>query len=262
MYPELFRIPYFDFPISSFGAMLAIAFLAGLWIATKGLEEQGIDTEPLSTVFIYVMIGGIGGSKLYFAVDMWFREGQPFLSYLLSRGGITWYGGLMGGATLGAIGARIHGIDVLTLTNCAAPALAIGQSLGRIGCFLVGDDYGRRSDLPWAVAFPEGAPPTTATVHPTQLYEVLWLVPVAAFLWRRRHKSPFLFGEYVALNGFGRLFIEELRVNPEVALGLTEPQWIGVGLMVAGIGAWLYYRANPGAPGGTQASGSGRSRKK
>ncbi len=245
MYPELFRIPYFDFPISTFGIMLVIAFLVGLWIATKGLEEQGIDTEPLSTVFLYVMVGGVDGSKLYFAVDMWFREGQPFLSYLLSRGGITWYGGLIGGATLGAIGARIHGIDVWILTNCAAPACAIGQALGRVGCFLVGDDYGRASDLPWAVAFPQGAPPTFDTVHPTQLYEVLWLVPVAAFLWRRRRKSPFLFGEYIALNGFGRLFIEELRVNPKVALDLTEPQWIGIALMVAGVAGWLYYRANP-----------------
>lgn len=248
MYPELFRIPYFDFPISSFGAMLAIAFLVGLWIATKGLEEKGIDTEPLSTVFIYVMIGGIGGSKLYFAVDNWLRFGDPFLSYLLARGGITWYGGLIGGASLGAIGARLHGIDVWTLTNCAAPALAVGQALGRVGCFLVGDDYGRRTDLPWGVSFPEGAPPTTESVHPTQLYEVLWLLPVAALLWKRRNKSPFLFGEYVALNGLGRLFIEELRVNPKVALGLTEPQWIGIGLIVAGIGSWLYYRAHPRDP--------------
>jgi len=248
VYPELFRIPYFDFPISSFGAMLAIAFLVGLWITTKGLEERGLDTEPLSTVFVYVMLGGIGGSRLYFAVDMWFREGEPFRSYLLSRGGITWYGGLIGGAGLGAIGARIHGIDVRILAACAAPACAIGQAPGRIGCFLVGDDYGRASDLPWAMAFPEGAPATLVAVHPTQLYEVLWLVPVAALLWGRRRKSPFLFGEYVALNGLGRLFIEELRINPEVALGLTEPQWIGVGLIVAGVGAWLYYRANPRAP--------------
>ena len=69
-----------------------------------------------------------------------------------------------------------------------------------------------------------------------------------AFLWSRRRKSPFLFGEYIALNGLGRLFIEELRVNPEVALGLTEPQWIGVGLILAGIGGWFYYRANPEEP--------------
>ena len=245
MYPELFRIPYFDFPISSFGVMLATAFLVGLWITTKGLEEYDVDIEPLSTVFIYVMIGGIGGSKLYFAVDNWIRFGDPFLSYLLARGGITWYGGLIGGAGLGAIGAWIHGIDVRILMNCAAPACAVGQALGRVGCFLVGDDYGRPTDLPWGVAFPEGAPPTNDPVHPTQLYEVMWLLPVAGFLWWRRKKSPFLFGEYIALNGVGRIFIEELRVNPEVALGLTEPQWIGVALIVGGVASWLYYRAKP-----------------
>jgi phosphatidylglycerol:prolipoprotein diacylglycerol transferase len=228
--------------------MLAIAFLVGLWIATKDLEERGVDTEPLSTVFIYIMIGGIGGSKLYFAVDNWIRFGDPFWSYLLARGGITWYGGLIGGASLGAIGARIHGIDVRTLLNVAAPVCAVGQALGRVGCFLVGDDYGRPTDLPWGVAFPEGAPPTSEAVHPTQLYEMMWLLPVAAFLWSRRRKSPFLFGEYVALNGLGRIFIEELRINPEVALGLTEPQWIGVALIAFGVSGWFYYRANPGEP--------------
>ena len=80
-------------------------------------------------------------------------------------------------------------------------------------------------------------------MHPTQLYEVMWLLPVAAFLYRRRRKSPFLFGEYVALNGLGRLVIENWRVNPPMLLGLTEPQIIGIGLMVLGMGGWLYFRA-------------------
>ena len=118
----------------------------------------------------------------------------------------------------------------------------MGQALGRIGCFLVGDDYGRASDVPWAVAFPEGAPPTLETVHPTQLYEFAWLLPVALLLWSRRNRSPFLFGEYIALNGLGRIVIENWRVNPEVALGLTEPQWIGVALVCLGVSSWLYFR--------------------
>ena len=70
---------------------------------------------------------------------------------------------------------------------------------------------------------------------------MIWLLPVAALLWSRRKKSPFLFGEYIALNGLGRIVIENWRVNPAVALGLTEPQWIGVGLVVAGVGGWLYF---------------------
>ena len=143
-------------------------------------------------------------------------------------------------ATLvGAIGCRIHRLPVKTFADCTAVAGAVGQALGRIGCFLVGDDYGRPSSLPWAVAFPQGAPPTLERVHPTQLYEVAWLLPVAALLWSRRRKSPFLFGEYLVANGLGRIAIESWRVNPKVALGLTEPQWIGLGLIVAGASGWL-----------------------
>ena len=122
---------------------------------------------------------------------------------------------------------------------------ALGQANGRVGCCLVGDDYGRVSDVPWALAFPKGSPPTPDPVHPTQLYETAWLLPVAALLWRRRRRSPFLFGEYVALNGLGRLVIEHWRVNPRVALGLTEPQWIGIALVILGAGSWLYYRGKP-----------------
>jgi phosphatidylglycerol:prolipoprotein diacylglycerol transferase len=245
MYPELFRVPFLDYSVSSFGAMMAIAFLTGFWITSKRMEEEGLDPEVASTLLIYVMIGGVGGSKLYFAIDNWMRGVGDFSSLLFARAGITWYGGLVGGTLLGAVGARIHKLPVVTVMNCTAVAGAVGQSLGRVGCFLVGDDYGAPSDLPWAVAFPQGAPPTLERVHPTQIYEILWLLPVAAVLWRRRKKSPFLFGEYIAANGLGRLVIEQWRINPEVALGLTEPQWIGIGLIVLGVGGWLYYARRP-----------------
>jgi phosphatidylglycerol:prolipoprotein diacylglycerol transferase len=125
--------------------------------------------------------------------------------------------------------------------DCTAVAGAVGQSIGRLGCFLVGDDYGKPTDLPWGVRFPRGAPPTDDAVHPTQIYEILWLLPVALLLWRRRHVSPFLFGEYLALNGLGRLMIETLRVNPRVVWGLTEPQIVGIALIVGGMSAWLYF---------------------
>lgn len=243
MYPIVWEP--FGFPISSFGVMLAIAFLVGTWLTAVRMREEGLDPEAATTILIYVMVGGIGGSKLYFAIDNSLRDGIPLLPLLFSRDGITWYGGLIGATLLGAVGCRIHGIPIVAFTSCAAVAGAVGQAIGRIGCFLVGDDYGRPSELPWAVAFPQGAPPTQERVHPTQLYEVIWLLPVATFLWQRRKTSPFLFGEYLALNGLGRLLIESWRVNPKVALGLTEPQWIGLGLIAAGAVGWLYFRAHP-----------------
>jgi phosphatidylglycerol:prolipoprotein diacylglycerol transferase len=131
--------------------------------------------------------------------------------------------------------------------KAVAVGAAVGQALGRMGCFLVGDDYGRVTELPWGVAFPLGAPPTLDPVHPTQLYEAAWLLAVAAWLWRRRFRSPFLFGEYLALNGLGRFFVEMLRTNPPVALGLTQPQWIAIALIVLGTAGWGYYRSRPRA---------------
>ena len=190
------------------------------------------------------MLGGILGSKLYFAIDVSIREHRPFTELLFARDGITWYGGLILGTVIGAIGARIHGVSIVQLMNCVAPAVAVGQAIGRVGCFLVGDDYGKVSDLPWAVGFPRGAPPTDpgVRVHPTQLYEILWLLPVALLLWKRRDRSPFLFGEYMVANGLGRLAIESLRLNPKVLFGLTEPQIVGIALIAGGSAAWLYFR--------------------
>ncbi len=240
MYPIVFEI--FGYPISSFGLMMALAFLVGTWITAIRMREEGLPAELASSLLLYVMLGGVGGSKLYYAVDVHLRTGAPFLSLLLARDGITWYGGLIGGTLAGVLGCRRYGIPVIALADCAAVAAAVGQAIGRIGCFLVGDDYGRPTDLPWGVAFPRGAPPTTERVHPTQLYEVLWLLPAAGILWHRRHRSPFLFGEYLILNGLGRFWIEFFRVNPKVALGLTEPQWIGLALVVLGSAGWLHLR--------------------
>ena len=103
-----------------------------------------------------------------------------------------------------------------------AMAAAIGQALGRIGCFLVGDDYGRPTDGWFGIAFPEGAPPTLERVHPTQLYEAAWLFALTAFLWARRDRSPRLWAEYFMLAAVGRFAVEFLRVNPRVWLGHFE----------------------------------------
>lgn len=247
MYPIVFRIPWLDFPISSFGVMLALGFLIGTWITSQRMREEGLDPELATTLLLYVMLGGVLGSKLYYAIDVWLREGRPFTSLLFARDGITWYGGLIAGVGVGALGCRLQRVPVLVFMNCCAVAVAVGQAIGRIGCFLVGDDYGRVSELPWAVAFPQGAPPTLDPVHPTQLYEAAWLLAVAALLWRRRRASPFLFGEYLLWNGLGRFAIEFWRVNQPVALGMTEAQWIGIGLVALGSFGWLQLRRHPTA---------------
>ncbi len=256
MYPILAEP--FGYPISTFGVMLSIAFLVGTWITAIRMREEGLDGDLATTILLYIMAGGLLGSKLYYATDVSLRQGIPFRDLLFARDGITWYGGLIGGTLVGAIGCRIHGVSIKAFMNCVAVAGAVGQALGRVGCFLVGDDYGKPTDLPWGIAFPKGAPPTLDHVHPTQLYEIAWLLPVAGLLWARRRSSPFLFGEYLALNGLGRIAIEHWRINPPLALGLTQPQWIGMALVVLGLSSWVYYRLQPAAQGAGVHAGQSR----
>ena len=154
MYPELFTIPGTSYTISTFGVMMAAGFLVGYWITARRMVEEGLDPEPAQNILVWIMLGGIGGSKLYFAIDVSLREGLPFFDLLFDRAGITWYGGLMGGAAAGLLSARHYGVPLHVFSNCVAVGLAIGQALGRVGCFLVGDDYGRVSNVPWAMSFP------------------------------------------------------------------------------------------------------------
>ncbi len=240
MYPVLFEV--FGLPISSFGAMMAIGFLVATWLTGLRLREFNLNPELSSTMLLYCMIGGVVGSKLYFAVDVGIRSGQDFSSLFFARDGITWYGGLLGAIAIGALGCKIHGISIRIFTSCVAVGAAVGQAFGRIGCFLVGDDYGIPTSLPWGIAFPLGAPPTEIPVHPTQLYECFWLFFVAAVLWKRRKQSPFLFGEYLIANGVGRFAIESIRTNTPIALGLTQAQWIGLTISLFGMLSWFYYR--------------------
>lgn len=143
---------------------------------------------------------------------------------------------------------------MLPTLAAAAPALAIGHAIGRIGCFLVGDDYGKVSDLPWAVAFPQGLPPTLERVHPTQIYEAipLFMIGWMLFVWRRQKcDDRVVLGAYFALAGLTRFLIEFIRLNERVVgpltvahLASTIAMFVGVALLTLSRrgGAWQGYR--------------------
>jgi phosphatidylglycerol:prolipoprotein diacylglycerol transferase len=219
IYPVLFRIGGFE--ITSFGAMVALGALVGLWVlrrelARSGLPESGVDAA------IAGVIGGMVGAKLLWVFEHLGEE--PFADLLFSRGGMSWFGGFAGGILAGLWFMQRKRLPKMAVVAAATPALAVGHAIGRIGCFLVGDDYGRPSDLPWAVAFPQGLPPTLVPVHPTQLYEAAALVPVAwlLFRWRRQGRPDrFVLGAYLILAGSVRFAIEFLRVDVRV-LGILS----------------------------------------
>ena len=162
--------------------LVAVAALVGLWLLERERRRSGLPSQTTDAAVVGVL-GGLAGAKLVWAVEHAGRQG-PVLELLLSRGGLSWYGGFAGGMAAGVAILRRHQVPIAPVLAAATPALAVAHAIGRVGCFLVGDDYGVPSDLPWAVAFPKGLPPTSVPVHPTQLYEVLALLPLAWMLLR------------------------------------------------------------------------------
>lgn len=232
MYPVLFRIGSIE--ITSFGVLVGVAALAGIWLFRRELQRSGGPSDATDAA-IYGVIAGLAGAKLLWVAEH-LDEG-PVWSLVLSRGGLSWFGGLAAGLGTALVIIRRKGWSALSILAAATPALTVGHAIGRIGCFLVGDDYGRPSNLPWAIAFPEGSPPTTVPVHPTQLYEVAALIPIALLLMRLRRDGASdarVLGIYLGLTGVVRFFIEFIRVNERVALGLTVAQWAAVFVTLAG----------------------------
>jgi phosphatidylglycerol:prolipoprotein diacylglycerol transferase len=232
MYPVLFRIGTFE--VTSFGALVGVAALVGLWLFHSELRRSGLPSDAVDAGFVGV-IGGLAGAKLLWTLE---HAGEaPLTELLFSRGGLSWYGGLVGGIGAGLAYIIVRGWPVVATLAAATPALAFGHLIGRIGCFLVGDDYGRPTDLPWAIAFPEGLPPTTVPVHPTQLYEAIGLGALGWLLlqWRRNSvPDAIVLGRYLVGAGMLRFVIEFLRVNERVLGVFSVAHLASLAAVVAG----------------------------
>ena len=240
MYPVLFRIGSFE--ITSFGVLVAIAALVGIWLFGRELARSDLPRDGVDAAIAGV-IGGLAGAKLLWTVE--FLGNQPVEDLLFNRGGLSWFGGLLGGVGTGLWMLRRRRIPIVRALAAATPALAVGHAIGRIGCFMVGDDYGRPSDLPWAVAFPEGLPPTEVPVHPTQIYEALALAVIAWALvrWRRaRVPDIVVLGRYFALAGSTRFAIEFIRVSARLLGPFTLAHLISLGLVAIGMAIILRQR--------------------
>jgi phosphatidylglycerol:prolipoprotein diacylglycerol transferase len=232
LYPVLFRIGSFE--ITSFGAMVALGALAGLWVFRRELGRAGLPDAALDAA-VYGLVGGLLGAKLLYVFEH-LDEGS-FFGLFLDRGGMSWFGGFVGGLLAGYATIRAKRWPVIAVLAAATPALAVGQLLGRIGCFLVGDDYGKPTSLPWGVAFPRGLPPTTERVHPTQLYEAIFLAGLAWLLirWRRRGIGDrTVLGRYLVLAGGFRFLLEFVRVNTRVAGPFTVAHVFALAVVVLG----------------------------
>jgi phosphatidylglycerol:prolipoprotein diacylglycerol transferase len=254
MISELFHIG--SFSISPFGVMLVFAFLGGFLQLRWGMRRQGIgDEEDASALIFAAGVGGIVGAKVYYALLN--RDWH----LLFDRSGLVWYGGFLLGTAAVLFTINRRRLPVWELADAVAPALALGYAIGRIGCFLVGDDYGRPTSLPWGVAFPVGLPPTTAgalrqfgasvaqgipddtllRVHPTQIYEtlsclVIW--GIGLWLFKRRLRKGQTALIVLALLAVERFLVEILRAKDDrFFAGFTLAQGISVAvfLIVTGL---------------------------
>jgi phosphatidylglycerol---prolipoprotein diacylglyceryl transferase len=233
MYPVLFSIG--DFEITSFGALVAIGALVGLSVFRRELRFSGLPDNAADAALAGVF-GGILGAKLLW-VSEHLAEGA-FFDLFFSRGGMSWFGGFAGGLLAGIAVMRMRRLPVVAVLAAATPALAIGHAIGRVGCLLVGDDYGSPTDLPWGIAFPKGLPPVDVPVHPTMIYEALALVPLAWWLIRlRRHGTPdrVVLGIYLAAAGSIRFAIEFLRVNERVLGPFSVAHLASLAAVVLGV---------------------------
>ena len=233
-----------------FGICFAAAFLAAGALIARRLEEWGKPRDWAYEMAFAALVGGLVGSRLDYILQNWDSASDDLLGSIFSGSGLVWFGGAVGGALGVILWARWRGFLEARMFDMAAPALALGYAIGRIGCQLSGDgDYGKPTDLPWGMAYPEGTVSTLEEVHPTPVYETLAMGLVALGLWqlRDRLRPGALFALYLVFAGLERLLIEFIRRNDDVALGLTQAQLISVAMVLGGI-YWLVRLRNRPVP--------------
>jgi phosphatidylglycerol:prolipoprotein diacylglycerol transferase len=188
VWPELLRIG--PVTIYSFGLMTALAFLSTGYLLEKQLARVGYAKDLAGPMVIMALVGGVLGAKIYFFIEHPQYLKQDLFHAVFSGEGLVWYGGLAGGFLLVSWYVIHKQLNYLRVADLIAPLLLLGQAIGRIGCFLSGDgDYGPPSDVPWAMAFPDGVVPTEVAVHPTPIYDTVLLLTLFLILWRLRKKA-------------------------------------------------------------------------
>jgi phosphatidylglycerol:prolipoprotein diacylglycerol transferase len=227
--------------LQTFGICFGVGFIAAGAVAARRLRELALPPDWAYEMIFAALIGGLVGARVDYLIQNWDKVSHDLLGSLFSGSGLVWLGGVLGGAIGVLLWSRWRRWGGLQLLDLATVPLALGYAIGRIGCQLSGDgDYGKVSDLPWAMAYPHGTVPTDQRVQPTPVYETLAMGLLALLLWRLRDRlRPGLaFALWLVLSGLERLLVEFIRRNPEEALGLTLPQLISVPMIVVGL-VWL-----------------------
>ena len=262
MCPRLFTLGPFSLPLlgelgpfsmPTYGVLVAAGFVVGLYLLGKLAKRHGFDADKMTNLGVYVALAAIAGAKLFMILldlDFYLRNPARLFSLSSLQAGGVFFGGLLAAIAVAFWYARREGLPGLATADLFAPAVAIGHSIGRLGCFAAGCCWGRPTDAPWGIAFTDPAAhefvgvPLNVHLHPTQLYEAAGTFVVGMILWRmieRPHRPGAILGWYLVLYSGFRLFVEFFRdaASRVFPFGwpLSTTQWVAIGLVVAG--AWL-----------------------
>ncbi|HEY5044189.1 MAG TPA: prolipoprotein diacylglyceryl transferase [Verrucomicrobiae bacterium] len=256
MHPIAFQLG--SLTIHWYGVMMALAFFAGLWTATRRARRVNISGDAVADVVLWLILGGIAGARFVYVTTYWKDEfaGGPFSEvFMIQHGGLVYYGGLIG-STLAAIGYLLwKKLPVWKIADVLAPSIALGSVFGRAGCLLNGCCYGRPSHLPWAITFPNGsaawsqqfqtglvsATGPSLPVHPTEIYDGalnLILYVFLAWLFRRKKFDGQVFATYLIIYAVFRSIVEYFRGDyptDHVHAGLTSAQLVSIPIFIAGL---------------------------
>ena len=248
MVPVLLKIG--PLTIYSFGAMMALGFLIAGYAVSVELRRKGFDPEDAWSIVLWAAVGGIVGARFLAILADWQTFRLHPIESIFSGSGFIWYGGLIGGLASGSIFVVRRSIPWFAAVDTVAPALAIGQAIGRIGCQVAGDgDWGGPTRMPWGMQYPRaivgwaawlrdsGLAPDTR-VHPAPVYETLAYSAIFCLLWSLRKKGlrdGSLMWIYFVTSSIARFTIEIVRVEPVLAAGLTQAQWIAIVLFGVGV---------------------------
>jgi phosphatidylglycerol:prolipoprotein diacylglycerol transferase len=268
---EVFGTAWKPVPIYSYGVMLGTAMVVGWFLALRLARNDGIGNEAAGAVYMWTAVWAIVGARLLYVITQYQEFENPFQVLMLNRGGLVAYGGMIGGFFASWYTCRKRRIQLLRWADASAPSVVLGTAITRVGCLLFGCDYGRPTDVPWAIRFPKGRPawtdhvsnhglsqdaPYSLPVHPTQVYEVLVglsLFGLLMYLRRVRRFSGQVFLGWVLGYGVLRSVIEVFRGDADRGrVGwLSTSQMIGVLSVAAGLVLLAVlvkrYRSDPAA---------------
>jgi len=262
VFPQLFHIGRFFLP--TYGLLVSIGVLTGLWISVRNSEKHGINPDHAWNFGILVVLCGIVGAKILYIINDWStyaaHPADIFSVATLQAGGV-FSGGLVAALVAAAWYIRSHHMPALATCDAFAPGLAMGHAIGRIGCFAAGCCYGKPTTHFWGVIFTNpvanfySQTPLNVRLEPTELFEsAVELANFFILMWmlKRKKFDGQVFGAYLFLYGVARFFIEFLRGDPgrgEVFGGLmTGTQLISIGLVILGGLIWWLRPATRALP--------------